>query len=1066
MKVARHFTTEGQEPIDFIKWKQVNVTLKDDETGKIIYEVKGSYVPEQFSPIAANIMIGKYFRLTGVPSETEPAVGNPINVNKKLFPDWLRRRAPKKGCTFGAENHALQVFSRLAGFWTHWGWMYGYFDEEKDARAFYDETIYMLAHQMAAPNTPQWFNSGIFWAYGITREPKGYWRVDPQTGEPMMPKDFYEFPGIHACHILGLSDHLFGPDCDGVYDNIGIETRAFAQGGGAGSNFSNVRSRDEKLSTGGKPTGLLSFLKVFDRSASVIKSGSGQRRSSKMVILDMDHPEIEDFINWKVLEEKKVDALIKDGFDSAYEGEAYKTVSGQNSNNSVRISNAFMEAVNNDKEWALTARTTGEVIKKVKARALWDQVVKAAWRTGDPGVQFDDLHNAWNTCKGDGKIRATNPCSEYTFLDNTSCNLASLNMQAFFGDDDLDGTGSGFAINDFTYACSHWAMILDISNCAAQLPSKALAVGTHNYRAIGLGHTGMGAVLMRKGIPYDSPEAQHWMLIVSAFMTANAYVKSTEMAQALGAFPRYEHNKTSIWAVIAEHTRSYLQKATVGGLLGIPDFLITVVRDRWQEAGLLGHAHGYRNAFVTLIAPSGTIGLLLGCDTLAIEPDFSIVKFKKLSGGGTMKIVNDSVRIGLANLGYCQGMIDDMMVWTLGHNTLEGAPHINRESLEGAGILDDDLDKIEESLLGTAELRYALTPRALSDDSKHAIGWDPSDKNIFKRLGFSKEEYVAANLWICGHGTLEGAPHIKQEHLAVFDCANPSGSGTRFIGPEAHVAIMAAVTPFISGAISKTVNLPANATEADVQKIYETSFKMGVKNITIYRDGCKRSQPLMNPGDMSWWAETTAAAVYLRGQRMRPPKKRIGLTQEFTITTEHGKVKVWITTGEYENGMPCEIWVDISGKQNPDFRLALKWWARALSNALQYGQPMEEVDHSFMMEEGGPFGRTDHKNISYCSSIPDLILKWLSMEYLADLNWCKKKPPISELRVSELPELAKLVGLKRSQSKAITHRDDIPMLTVPIKHLQKCPFCGSTNIIPYPCPTCAACGASLGGCGP
>jgi ribonucleoside-diphosphate reductase alpha chain len=469
------------------------------------------------------------------------------------------------------------------------------------------------------------------------------------------------------------------------------------------------------------------------------------------------------------------------------------------------------------------------------------------------------------------------------------------------------------------------------------------------------------------------------------------------------------------------------------------------------------------NGFVS----HNTVGLLLGCDTLAIEPDFSIVKFKRLSGGGTMKIVNESLRKALENLGYTINQVNDILTYVLGHNTLVGAPHINRESLADAGIDKEDIEKIEKDIAGHVELRNAVSAYSLSDDSKQAIGLDKSDKNIFKRLGFSREQYAAANLWICGHGTLEGAPHIKAEHLPVFDCANRSGVGQRFIKPEAHVMAMAAVTPFISGAISKTVNMPNSATEADIDGIYKLSFKHGVKCMALYRDGCKRSQPLNNPGDISWWDESDYMpdSVYMRGQRKRPPKKRGGVTQEFKVFAGAAEHKVWIQTGEYEDGRLCEVWIDVS-KENSDFRLAMKWWARAISNAVQYGQPLEEIAHSFVLEEGGPSGRTDHPYIVFCKSIPDLVLKWLSLEYLADTTWCRRRPPISELRCSQSKSALMDVGKRYQAAKKVVHRVDAPVLTVQKTHIDKCPICGSASIIPWPCPTCSSCGASLGGCSP
>jgi len=429
-----------------------------------------------------------------------------------------------------------------------------------------------------------------------------------------------------------------------------------------------------------------------------------------------------------------------------------------------------------------------------------------------------------------------------------------------------------------------------------------------------------------------------------------------------------------------------------------------------------------------------------------------------------MKIVNESLRRALINLGYDDTQTSEILKYVLGHNTLDGAPHINKKFLIDAGIAVDDVDKFGKEIAGSTELRFVIAPHTISDESKHVIGLDSSDKNIFKRLGVSKEEYITANLWICGHGTLEGAPHLKAEHLPVFDCANRSGIGGRFIKSESHINMMAAVSPLISGAISKTINLPNNATEADIDKIYRMSHALGIKGIALYRDGCKRSQPLNSGMDMSWWdgQANKPDGVYLRGQRKRPPKKRLGITQEFTIQSVNGEHKVWITTGEYENGKLCEVWIDIS-KENPEFRQAMRWWARAVSNAIQYGQPLDELAASFVLEEGGPSGKTDHPYITYCKSVPDLVLKFLATEYLGDTNWCRRKPPLSELRCSQHMELLKGVG---EIKKAKKHVVGAAVLTVQQDHITKCPICGSTNIIQYPCVICASCGASLSGCSP
>jgi len=1074
MKISRHFTKAGIDPFSYVDWRETNTIIKNEVTGEVIFKIENAEVPAHFSQISQDIILSKYLRLTNIPTKT-------IKISEKtpsgkFIPEWLQRSVPVDGCQFSYEISTKQVFHRMAGFWTYWGFWYNYFDSEEDARAFYDESIFMLENQIAAPNTPQWFNSGIYWAYGYTGKKKGFWKADPQTCVATETENTYEYPGVHACHLQSVGDNLF--ESDGIFNRIVSEARAFVSGGGTGSNFSAIRSRFEKLSSGNMATGLMSFLKIFDKSAGVVKSGSTQRRAAKMVVVDADHPEVLEFINWKGVEEKKVQALAHNGFDAGWEGEAYQTVSGQNSNNSIRINKKFIDSVVNDIIWEMTARTTGKVVRQIKASELWQAIKKAAWESGDPGIQYDDIINDWNTCKNDGRIRTSNPCNEYVFLDDTSCNLATLNLQRLFTDN------GELKIDDFKVACRHWMMVLDISINAAQLPTKALAEGTVKYRTTGLGHSGIGAVLMRAGIPYDSDKACHLLAAVTSLMLAESYSISAEMANDLGTFPRYAANKECMNAVLHNHAVSSLKKTEKSWSLhnltikpwiidhnAISDTLSEAITASWNNTISLGNKHGYRNAFTTVIQPSGTVGLILGCDTTAIEPDFGIVKFKRLSGGGSMKIVNESVEIALRNLGYTEQQIDDIMVYVLGNNTLDGAPYINRQSLIERGITESDLDDIEARFSGLCQLRYAIMPHNLSDESLYAIGCNKTTANIFSAMGFLQEQYVEANKWICGFGTLEGAPHIKPEHLNIFDCANRSGYGKRFIGWEAHVRMCSATSTFVSGAISKTINMPNDATEDDIGKVYLMSFDGrgstnycpgGIKGLAVYRDGSKQSQPLNNPTDMNWWMSSIDDnKIYFRGDRRRPPRKRELVAHEITIFNPQGSHKVIIKFGEYEDGNLAEVWIEV-GKSNPDFTLAMRWMSRAMSNAIQYGQPLSEIADSFINEEGGPAGRTDHQYITYCSSVPDLVVKLAMLEYEGDTTYCKRIPAQHEVRRGR-------ISYKNGNGNGNGHKTNGVLGERSIITTQKgrgCPKCGSSDLQKFPCELCNACGSSLGGCSP
>ncbi|MDP1712564.1 MAG: adenosylcobalamin-dependent ribonucleoside-diphosphate reductase [Candidatus Nanopelagicaceae bacterium] len=1058
MKIHKKFAV-SESPFKCCEWAEVEVKVVDQRNNSIVFHLPKAEVPKHWSRNAVQIFVSKYFRMAGVPKDVVSVAET--DSRGRPLPEWLQRRIPAENTEFGTETSVKQVVHRMSGYWTYWGWKYGYFDDEIDAKDFYGECIHMLLRQWAAPNTPQFFSSGVNWAYGTTGSKKGMWRVDPETGEAKETDDFFTHPGTHACFIVSVEDTLLGPG--GVYDNLSLETRAFTTGGGVGANFSTIRAVGEKLSSGNDATGLMSFLKVFDRSAGTIRSGSTSRRAAKMVVLNVDHPEIEEFIEWKAKEEKKARALINAGYDGNYEGEAYKTVSGQNSNNSIRITNAFMKAVEEDGEWDLIARTTGKPMKTIKARELWNKAVKAAWECADPGVQFDDLFNDWNTCSADGRINASNPCSEYQFLDNTACNLASINLQQM-----IDG-GLQVDLEKFQHVCRLLAVILDISNNAGQFPSKSLAEGTYKYRSIGVGHTGLGAVFMQAGVPYDDEKACHFAAAVTALMTGYVYEASQELAERLGSFPRYSANATSMCRVLGNHAALVLGKMPSSMSSEyfklnhdhISSELSKSLRDVWLDllkAVKKEGFKGFRNAFVTLIQPSGSVGLIMDCDTLAIEPDFSLIKCKKLSGGGSMKIVNEGIRKTLVKLGYAPKQIEEMMTWVLGHNTFKGAPYVSWEVLKKMGVTNEDLEAIEAAVRGCSSLRHAFK---ISNESKHELGIEPKfEGNVFKRLNFTKEQYAEANGWICGHGTFEGAPHLKKEHLVVFDCANKNGDGSRAIPWEAHVKMMAAVMPFLSGSISKTINMPNDATVEDISQAYKLSHKLGVRAIAVYRDGCKVDQPLFNPADLSWWDPKAEVKVYYRGQRKKPPKKRLGFLEEAVINDSGKKYKIWVQFYEYEDGSLCEIWLDVS-RENPDFKLALKWWARAMSNAIQYGQPLDEIGSSFLFEEGGPAGATDHKYITYCKSIPDFVMKLVAMHYLGDTNWCKIKPPISELRCGHDFSRQFAVGETTSKMSPANRRkiDVVPT------DFTKCGRCGGTVNL-YPCPTCTECGFQPKGCSP
>jgi ribonucleoside-diphosphate reductase alpha chain len=1072
MQISRRYTAEGRDPFAACPFVPRTSRITNPD-GSVVFEMKDLQAPEHWSQVAVDILAQKYFRKAGVPARTE-------RVAEPGVPEWLQRSRPAAGDPgTGQETDARQVFRRLSGCWTYWGWKGGYFSSEADARAFFDECCAMLAGQLAAPNSPQWFNTGLHWAYGIEGPPQGHYYVDPATKEVTRSTSAYERPAPHACFIQEIRDDLINEG--GIMDLWVREARIFKYGSGTGTCFSAIRAEGEPLSGGGKSSGLMSFLKIGDRAAGAIKSGGTTRRAAKMVILDLDHADIEEFINWKVVEEQKVACLVtgsrllnrhlnaimkachgwpepadrfdrrrnadlrkaiadahavlvpanyvervialaRQGFtslrfeeyDTDWNSKAYYTVSGQNSNNSVRITNAFMAAVDKDGPWHLYWRTEKEKAqeegrapkprKTLKARDLWEQITYAAWSCADPGVQYDTTVNEWHTCPADGRINASNPCSEYMFLDDTACNLASLNVLRFY-----DARTGRFDVDSFRHACRLWTLILEISVYMAQFPSVSVAQKSYDFRTLGLGYANMGTLLMVQGIPYDSSEGRAQCGAITALMHAVAYATSAEIAAEQGPFPRYGANRGEMLRVIRNHRRAAYNaaKEEYEGLtvppVGIdprhcPDYLLQAARRECDRMLELGEQHGYRNAQVSVLAPTGTIGLVMDCDTTGVEPDFALVKFKKLAGGGYFKIINASIPPALARLGYTPKQADDIVRSCRGAATLQGCPQVNPASLKARGFTDDALRRVEAQLPGVFDLSFAFNQWTLGADfCRDRLGFSPEQLDaagfdLLTALGFSREQVAEANAYVCGTMTIEGAPHLRPEHYPIFDCANKCGRlGKRFLSTEAHIRMMAAAQPFISGAISKTINMPYEATVEDVKQAYLLSWQLMLKANALYRDGSKLSQPLNTVTDAPEPAaeeivEAKADPVrvaerivyrYL-ARRRRLPDRRAGYTQKARI----GNHKIYLRTGEYEDGTLGEIFLDMH-KEGAAFRSMTNCFAIAVSLGLQHGVPLEEYVDAFLFTRFEPNGVVQgNPHIKMTTSIIDYIFRELAITYL------------------------------------------------------------------------------------
>ncbi len=1075
LSVERFFSKTGESVLDQVRYIRRASSISNTD-GSRVFRMEDVEVPEGWSQLATDIVASKYFRKAGLPTPS------------------------------GSETSVRQVVERVAGTLREAGQMLGgYFRTSEDAETFEQELSWLLVHQYGAFNSPVWFNCGLAARYGIKGRPVGTWFWDETADAVRECPDSYSRPQLSACFIQSVEDDLLD-----IADAVKREMRLFKFGSGTGTNFSKVRGEGERLSGGGTSSGLMSFLEVLDKAAGATKSGGTTRRAAKMVILDMDHPEIERFIQWKAREEEKAQILIAAGLDSDFNGEVYRTVSGQNSNNSVRMTDEFMAAALSDKEWKTYHRTSGAVSATYRAKDLFDKIAKAAWRCADPGVQYDTTINRWHTCPNTDRIRASNPCSEYMFLDDSACNLASLNLMKFIRED------SSFDLKAYRHAVRVFTLAQEIVVDFASYPTERIAKNSHDYRPLGLGYANLGTLLMVMGIPYDSDEGRLVCGALSAITCGHSYKVSAEIARDKGTFPGFVKNREPMLRVMNMHRDAAY---ALENHLGHAD-LVRGAREDWDQAVRLGERYGYRNAQATVIAPTGTIGLLMDCDTTGIEPDFSLVKFKKLAGGGYFKIINQSVPRALKNLGYSPAQVQDILDWVLGHQTLEGAPAINRDALLSKGFAAEDIDRIEASLSGVFEFRQAFQAAQLGESTLARLKLPPEAKkpgfDLLAHLGFTSHEIAAAEVWACGTQTVEGAPHLKDSHLPVFDCANRCGpKSSRYIHHSGHIRMMAAAQPFISGAISKTINMPNEVSVEEVRQAYLDSWKLGLKAVALYRDGCKGSQPLSSsmakeetrpataPASAAAVAPSAAPAVESPSavaaplaptfpptplRRRRLPKKRFGFTQEAKV----GGQKVYLRTGNYEDGSLGEIFIDMH-KEGAAFRSMMNCFAISVSLGLQYGVPLEDFVDVFTFTRFDPQGPVDHPNVKWATSVIDYMFRLLAMEYLgrtdfvhippadgpdpAEIPKGDASPPVEEMkdRIRDFDALLKdETGLSPERRLDAPATRNLRPSSAPKRgalsdHLKNmmgdapfCDTCGHITVRNGACYKCLNCGASMG----
>jgi ribonucleoside-diphosphate reductase alpha chain len=915
----RYFTSHlsgGRTPYDDVEWERRTASIGNDK-GAVIFEQRDVEVPRSWSQTATNIVASKYFH---------GKLGTPER-----------------------ETSVKQLVRRVVDTITEWGLAGGYFATQQDGENFRDELAHLMLHQKACFNSPVWFNVGV-------REARGYgWVWDAQKQQVQELDQNCTRPQCSACFIVSVKDTL-----ESILDLAKTEGMLFKWGSGTGTNLSALREEDSPLSGGGRASGPLSFMKGFDAFAGVIKSGGKTRRAAKMVILNVDHPDIEKFIWCKAKEERKAWALVEAGYDATIDGDAYSSIFFQNANNSVRATDDFMLAVLDNGDWWTRSVVSGQPKDRYKARDLLRAIAEATHQCGDPGMQFDTTINRWHTCKNSGRINASNPCSEYMFLDDSACNLSSLNLMKFVT------SGGQFDVEAFRHAVDTMILAQEIIVDNASYPTARIAENSHNYRPLGLGYANLGALLMSMGLAYDSEAGRDVAAAITAVMCGQAYLTSARIAASeggnMGPFPGYEKNRDPFLHVIRMH------RDAVGriGRSSVTKDLVEAAQICWDEAFELGRRFGYRNAQTTVIAPTGTIGFMMDCDTTGIEPDLALVKYKKLVGGGVIKIVNHTVPAALLKLGY--------------------------------------------------------TPEQVSDIVSH----------------------------IDATGTIEGAPHLLEEHLPVFDCSFRPQNGVRSIHHMGHIRMMAAVQPFISGAISKTINMPEECTVDDIADAYIQSWKLGLKAVAIYRDNSKRVQPLSGskdkkdkkeePGrDRKAAVEQAAEKIVYRPTRRKLPDERKSVTHKFSIGGHEG----YITVGMYDDGQPGEIFIRMS-KEGSTISGLMDSFAIAVSMALQYGVPIQALVDKFLHVRFEPSGWTGNPEIPYAKSVMDYIFRWLGIKFLS--------PEYKHVEAGETPQLRPTEPQPQQQLPFHTTVEDAPT----------CAECGSIMTRNGSCYKCGNCGSTSG----
>jgi ribonucleoside-diphosphate reductase alpha chain len=977
--IERTFSAEGINPFDRVKWEKRTAEITDDR-GKVVFKQKDVEVPEFWSQLATKVVVSKYF--------------------------YGEQNTPER------ESSVRQLIHRVCRTIADWGVKDGYFSQE-DGEVFYNELVFLSVNQYGAFNSPVWFNVGLYHQYGVGKNStRGNWRFNPESGQCERPATQYDYPQCSACFIQSVEDNM-----ESIMNLASSEAMLFKFGSGTGTDLTPLRSKREKLSGGGRPSGPLSFLKVYDQVAGIVKSGGKTRRAAKMNTIRDWHGDIEDFIDCKSLEEKKAGALIAQGYDSSFNGEAYGSVKFQNENLSIRVSDEFMQAAVDGREWWTKAVTTGKPLEKKNAADLLQKIAMGAWTCGDPGLQYDGTIQKWHTCKGTEAIHSTNPCSEYVFLNNTACNLASLNLVKFKNADGI------FDSKRFRAAVRVYLTAQEILVDNSSYPIARIAENSHVFRTLGLGYANLGSLVMSYGLPYDSDEARSLTGAITAIMTGEAYAQSARMAQVKGPFKGYKDarcagvektaakdNVEPMQQVVAQH-RQEVEK-----IQRYPKFeyLLATSRECWDEAIALGKKHGYRNAQVTVLAPTGTISFFMDSDTTGIEPDIALVKYKILAGGGNLKIVNQTVPEALTGLGYKGDEIRRIIDHVEAYDTIEDV---------------------------------ALT----------------ADDAIVKSSARQKGDVAASGL--------------KPEHLPVFDCAFKAARGTRSLHYTAHLKVMSAAQPFISGAISKTVNVPNNCTADEIRNVYIEAWRMGLKCVAIYRDGSKMSQPLNTAKQATEEAETLKQTVAklqteidslraLIGQpvRRRMADTRTSITHKFDIAGHEG----YFTVGLYDDGTPGEMFITMS-KEGSTIGGLMDTIATLTSVSLQYGVPLQDLVRKFANQRFEPSGYTKNPQIRLATSLVDYIFRWMGINFIPGYeDNAKGNGDGTPAGHTIKPLHAELTAVRAVAplSATVPAGAGVSAISESVAHFQMdapfCSECGTRLVRSGSCFRCPNCGTSLG----